>query len=438
MIASPTWTIDDDGLNLGWAGAGIWYNKIAQVNGDFVEAVNEMPRIDRYPEVMEYVFRERMQQDDNINPSDRFAPQLEQGGSIEFPDARDAEIARVFNIIFQFWEEQGYAPEELRTHASNQGNSLIDTINAIFGTQGLFDMCRNADIHPLAQLATVGKGLIEAAIRNLGYSLASGVMGGAAYILSPHMGSALGAASSFFSTVAGIGLVIGFILYYVLPFMPFLYFFFAVGGWIKGIFEAMVGVPLWALAHLRIDGEGLPGPGGSYGYFLIFEIFLRPFMIVLGLLASITIYAAMVKVLNEIFWLVVSNISGHDPLDMTACTITGTTGFAELGQEQYLRGAVDEFFFTVMYAILVYMIGMSCFKLIDQIPNEIMRWMGANVKTFNDERGETADGLMQRITVSGGTMMGKLQGAAQQGSSFFSSAGQGLLKQLKSGDAGGQ
>lgn len=438
LAASDTWNIDEDGLNLGWAGAAIWYNKLAQVNGGFVTALNQPPRIYKYPLIMEYVLEQKLQQDDNINPSDRFKPEMEQGKEIEFQNPNDPELARVFNIGFQYWEERGYGGDALRTHAANQENSFIDTINAIFGTQGLFDMCQNTNIHPLAQMAALGKGLIEAAIRNLGYSLASGVMGGAAYILSPHMGSALGAASGFFSTIAGIGLVIGFLLYYVIPFMPFLYFFFAVGGWVKGIFEAMVGVPLWALAHLRIDGEGLPGPGGSYGYFLILEIFLRPFMIVLGLLASITIYAAMVRVLNDIFYLVVSNIAGHDPVDRNACTITDSTNLFELGQEQYLRGPVDEFFFTVLYAIIVYMIGMSSFKLIDQIPNEIMRWMGANVKTFNDERGETAEGLTQRITIGGGAIMGKLQGAAQQGGSFFSSAGQGLLKQLKSGDNGGQ
>ncbi|MEM6780736.1 MAG: DotA/TraY family protein, partial [Pseudomonadota bacterium] len=431
LQGSPTWNIDPDGLNLGWAGAAIWYNKLAQMNGGFVSASQALPRIHKYPSVMEYVLEQKMQQDDNINPSARFEPQLEQGIAVQFADARDEQLARVFNMIFQFWEEHGYAPEELGSHTRNQNNSLIDAMNAIFGTQGLFDMCRNTDTHPVAQLAAVGKGLIEAAVRNLGFSLASGVMGGAAYILSEHIGAGLSAASGFFSTIAGIGLVIGFILYYIVPFMPFLYFFFAVGGWVKGLFEAMVGVPLWALAHLRIDGEGLPGSSGTYGYFLILEIFLRPFMIMMGLFASITIYSAMVKVLNDIFFLVVSNITGHDPVDRGACTITGSTGLFELGDEMYLRGAIDEFFFTIIYAVIVYMIGMSSFKLIDQIPNEIMRWIGANVKTFNDERAEPAKGLVQRITVGGGAMVGRLQQAASSGTSAVSSGAQGLIEGLR-------
>ena len=48
-------------------------------------------------------------------------------------------------------------------------------------------------------------------------------------------------------------------------------------GWwrnplLRGMTELLVGAPLWALAHLRIDGNGLPGETASNGYFLIFEI----------------------------------------------------------------------------------------------------------------------------------------------------------------------
>src|SRR5690606_4967734 len=117
----------------------------------------------------------------------------------------------------------------------------------IFGTRGLFDMCANTDTHPLAQLSILGKWLIESSIRNMGMSLAFAV-GGALPI--PVAGPALAAISKILLSVASVTLTLGFMLFYVLPFMPFLYFFFAVGGWVKGLFEAMVGVPLWALAHL--------------------------------------------------------------------------------------------------------------------------------------------------------------------------------------------
>ena len=75
----------------------------------------------------------------------------------------------------------------------------------------------------------------------------------------------------------------------------------------------MVGLPLWAIAHLRIDGEGLPGPAAMNGYFLVFEIFVRPILIIFGMIAAVSIFAAQVDVLNVIWKIVSSNLVGHDP-----------------------------------------------------------------------------------------------------------------------------
>ena len=47
------------------------------------------------------------------------------------------------------------------------------------------------------------------------------------------------------------------------------------------------------------------------GIYMIFEIFLRPILIIFGLLAAFIIFSALVKVLNEIFSLVVVNLAGH-------------------------------------------------------------------------------------------------------------------------------
>src|SRR5690606_7974443 len=151
----------------------------------------------------------------------------------------------------------------------------IDAINAIFGTQGLFAMCQNTDTHPLAQLSILGKGLVEASIRNILGGVGFGIVNA---LLPNQIGAFMGAASGMLFSIASITIVMGFMLFYVMPFMPFLYFFFAVGGWIKGLFEAMVGMPLWALAHLRIEEGGLPGSAGMDGYYLLLEIFIRPIL----------------------------------------------------------------------------------------------------------------------------------------------------------------
>jgi hypothetical protein len=354
------------------------------------------------PAVMEYVKREQLQQNqDNPEP---FSSAQSDGKAIQFNSEADRDVANVLSYVYDYWTHEDTAQGN-QTKRTN--NILIDVINAIFGTRGLFDMCRSADSHPLAQLSLLGKGLIEASIRNIG---AGAALGAVSMMSIPYIGNAAGAASSLLLSIASITIAMGFLLFYVLPFLPFLYFFFAVGGWIKTIFEAMVGAPLWALAHLRIDGDGLPGDAAMKGIYMIFEIFLRPILIIFGLLAAFVIFSAMVKVLNEIFSLVVVNLAGHDP---TATAVCGRgTGSSPLGAGEeaidYFRGPIDELFFTVIYAIIVYMIGMSCFKLIDLVPNNILRYMGTDAKTFSDHAIDPTEGMMGKLGVGSSVIAGNI------------------------------
>ncbi len=398
-LAEP---LEDKGY--GWVGAALWYNQIANVNGKFTSAAMNTPQVKVFPYPMVYTCEQNQQQNSETSPKDCNNPNLARGAEVQYESTSQANIAAALNQLSDYWYKD---PADLT------GNVFIDVINAILGTQGLFSMCKNdnADKHPLALLSVLGKGMIEAAIRNLGISLGSGAAG----ILTPYFGPLLSSASSFFTTVASIGILIGFILFYIVPFLPFLYFMFAVGGWVKGLFEAMVGVPLWALAHLRIDGEGLPGDAAINGYFLIFEIFIRPILILFGLIAALLVFGAMVKVLNDIFTIVVSNLSGFDANNGNA-TSCGSNGRSinEPGTVEWMRGPIDELFFTVVYAIMVYMIGMSSFKLIDLIPNNILRWMGQNVQTFNDQAGEPAEGLVSKLSV-GGSVLGDQLGQAASG-----------------------
>lgn len=434
---SDEWDVGDL-MQYGWGGAGIGMNRYALINGGLATAMQGIPRMSLYPDVMERVKKQRLAGDDNTPPADRFNPELEQGGEMEFQASYEKKMAIGFNTIFRYFEDTNYRSDPEQSYTRLSTNAFVDAVNAILGTKGLLDICDNADIHPMAQLTALGKTMVEASIRNMGYSLASSALGGIASMASPHLGAAAKSASQFFSIASSIGLSMGFMLFYLLPFMPFLYFFFAVGGWVKGVFEAMLGLPLWALAHLRIDGDGLPGSGGTYGYFLVLEIFLRPFIIVMGFLASITFFSAMVKVLNDIFHLVVTNVTSSDPeRSEKGCSAPDSTGLDMTGLDDFARGTVDEIFFTVLYVILVYMIGMSSFKLIDSIPNNILRWMGQSVKSFNDERQDPTKNLIRNIMVGGQTISGQLQGAGQQlgqGVSEGTKAIQGLAERAGGGD----
>lgn len=432
QITLGAWQVDQQIKDYGWGGAGIWYNKIAVQNGALVAAIQQAPSITSYPLIMEEYKKQVEIENENLSSSDyypdailRAAPPLPEN----FSGERD--VFPVLNQVYMYWQGAAEQPEDFRT-----SNPFLNGINLILGTEGLFKMCANSEIHPLAQLSSAGKTMIESAIRSY---VASGIFTIASIIPNPFQGAAASMAAMF-SKVASIGLLIGFILFYILPFMPFLYFFFAVGGWVKGIFEAMVAMPLWALAHLRIDGDGIAGDAAIKGYYLIFEIFIRPILIVFGLLAALTVFTAMVKVLNDIFYLAIANTSGHEieggincflsPEQELAASGTATQEVLEARAtaiEQGQRGPIDEFFYTILYAIVVYLAGMACFKMIDKIPNDILRWMNAEVSSFNDNQDDPAEGLVKYIALAGQKLGGTgldglgagLKGSSDQAMKFF-------------------
>ncbi|MCE7887533.1 MAG: hypothetical protein DYH13_08570 [Alphaproteobacteria bacterium PRO2] len=388
-------------LNRGWAGAGIWYNKIAEINGIFATSITSMPYFETYPDVMDQVRRERKKADADLSGKMQFNPNLAEGRPVTLAcPANCLEIAKLMNDFFNWWNKDD--PDMEKASKTVSGSVINDVIGAIFGMSGLMEMRGdNAHIHPLAQLAAVGRSLVDSAIINIGGSTITAGAGGLLRLLDSHTGPLASYASGMMMTIAMLAMTIGFILFYVLPFLPFLYFFFAFGTWIKSIFEAMVGAPLWALAHLRIDGEGLPGDSASSGYFLIFEIFVRPILTVFGLVAAVLIFTAQVRMLNVLWELVTSSLTGFE-----GWTETGPGAQQKVNYPGYIykvlpQNKIDEFFYTVVYAIIVYMMATASFKLIDKIPDQILRYMGAGVSAFSDINPDPTEGLTKYAAYGG-------------------------------------
>lgn len=380
----------------GWAGAAIWYNTIAEMNGAVTAALLGTPTITRYPEVMRYVEEANRKQSKVGQASQRYDPGGIGRNEVKFSRAFEYDIARALNNAYKIFDNNNIdeTPQTKKT-----GTMLIDGINMLFGTTGIYDIRQNKAINPLAQLSSLGRAMVEQAIRNfgsaIGVSLGEGLIG-----LITDKKTGLDAINNFLETVATIGILIGFILYYVLPFMPFIYFFFSVGEWAKSIFEGIVAMPLWALAHLTIDGQGLPGQNAANGYYLILEIFLRPILMFAGLIGSLMAFTTMVQVLNGVFDVAVLNVGGRDVMKpATPASI------------EYYRGPVDKFFFTILYTVLCYMIGLSCFKMIDNVPLTVLRWMGVGVQTYQQLSGNQnpAEKLAGNIYSSGAQTMGQIQ-----------------------------
>ncbi|HNQ91602.1 MAG TPA: DotA/TraY family protein [Alphaproteobacteria bacterium] len=414
--SAAKYQIPVDQLARGWAGAGMWYNHIASINGTLSGAAWKTPQISRWPLIQTNILIQKKMNNEGSTVGDMTAPNKGKESAIQTErGSQEVAAAGALYRIDMAWmgASMGLKPKS--------GNFIFNALNWLFGTQGLFDLKDpvNQTAHPLALMKGLGSGLVEASIRNLGLAL-GGQIG--QIFAGEELGPALGGASSMLYTVATMTLTAGFLLNYVLPFFPFVYFFFAVGNWIKGIFEALVGVPLWALAHIRIDGDGLPGSAALNGYFLIFEIFLRPILIVFGLIAAVSIFAAMAIVFNSIFDIAVYNVGGTN-MSQTVCG-----GPVDANLMESVRGPIDQFFYTVMYAVIMYIMALSSFKLIDLIPNKIMRWMGATVDTFGDMAGDPAQNLTNYAAIGGSQITESLVGSMQKGVGAVGKGVEGIKK----------
>ncbi|MBL4589838.1 MAG: DotA/TraY family protein [Alphaproteobacteria bacterium] len=387
-IAPSPFAVSAVDLNRGWATAGIWYNKLSEWNGDVITGVAALPLLDKYPEVMETTKSYKISANPNTDPLGIFKPIADGTGNVQYENENSRQIATVLNDAYDYWNADGAG--DIRSVAS-KANPLEGGLAAIFGLTPILTIRDQDHVHPLAQLAGIGRTLIENAITNLTLAAGASFMAGTLGAANNSMSYAFSGMSGFFVALSFVGILLGVVLFYILPFMPFLYTFFAVSGWIKSIFEGMVGVPLWALSHLKIKGDGLLSREATAGYYLLLEIFIRPTLILFGLVASTAIFAASVTVLNSVFDLVTDQITG---VGLQQATINNPLTMG------YYRNNVDQFFFLVMYIIIVYLMGTSAFKLVDQIPHSVIRWVNAGVKSFGDMAKDPAEGLYQYASMA--------------------------------------
>ncbi len=87
---------------------------------------------------------------------------------------------------------------------------------------------------------------------------------------------------------------------FVLPLIPWLMFLAGVLGWLVLVCEAVIALPLWMLAHMTYEGEGLHGRA-SEGYSLLFSVLFRPTLMVIGLFLGGFIFTAASWLVRQTF-----------------------------------------------------------------------------------------------------------------------------------------
>jgi conjugal transfer/type IV secretion protein DotA/TraY len=146
--------------------------------------------------------------------------------------------------------------------------------------------------------------------------------------------------------------VFGVTLSIYLPMVPFVVWFGAVINWLVVVAEGIVAAPLWAIAHLGVDGEGL-GQRSMHGYLFLLNMCIRPFLMVIGFFVGGGLLQVGGTFLTDGFSVAVAN-SQFD-------SVTGI--FSVLG------------YFWLFIQLCLTLVH-NCFNLIVLLPDQVIAWVG--------------------------------------------------------------
>ena len=234
-------------------------------------------------------------------------------------------------------ESEGYISAALRAI----GGKIQEVQAALIG---FFDPGRDQD--PMVGLISAGSSLILFGFVMLGASMI-GVR--VAVVMVP-----------FFSVIFAAGATLSF----VLPMMPFFYWVLGVTGYFLLVAEAIVAVSLWALAHMRMDGDGISGQAGQKGWLMLLALLMTPVLMVFGFLLGMAIFRVSSDLISAGMFFAVSGASG------LANPITALIGIVA---------------FSIMIVSAYIFILERSFSLISEFPNRVMQWMGEGIQIGGGE-----------------------------------------------------
>lgn len=390
------------GKKYGWASAGSIMMSLAHVNNLISMAVNSPPTSTSLPRLM-------------VNPmADPYMrnSSLEEGGFLSnvqswFGLETKTDATKKMNVILNkanTWfidrirdpaPSGGTIAEATHTSPSawraalagrDSGNTTDIDMSSGSSIQSFllsFVQMNNENMNPLSQIVNIGGSL---------FVMAGGIIT-AGLIANFWVPGTLSLAMSI-----GIPMILGaYLLAVVLPFSLFANFMFAVIEWAISVFEAVVGMPLWALSFISVSGEGV-GEKAMNGALMLFEIMLRPTIIVIVAVGTMVIFAASVHFFNKAFTLFMKSY-----FDST---------------DGVVKNMLVVFGSIFMYVMTVYSIGNACFKLIGEIANKFGRWAGL-------PGGFSGAMKFEMSTLAGAAVMGAV---AKMGSSVGGAVGGAMDK----------
>jgi hypothetical protein len=153
----------------------------------------------------------------------------------------------------------------------------------------------------------------------------------------------------------GLGLV------FVVPFIPFVRFLIGALVWLLNVFEAVLAMPIVALAHLNPTGDGISGSAAKQAYRLWLALMIRPLFTLTGLVVGF--------VLLEV------------GLGLASASLTSFVDDGAVGNTGMM--IIANLALVLMFDVFAYAITNAAFKGITWLPDQALRWISPFVATEN-------------------------------------------------------
>lgn len=309
-------------------------------------------------------------------------------------------LLQIFNVYLdglnKLWKKYvGATQNEITSTGSGGGESIASGVSNQLKKSFHMGDIRNEGYNPIIVLMDLGNDILNAvtAMWVVAILVTTVLVGVASFcsMTNPWGFAAENAVSwlkSVMMLISSLLLLPGCILSYYVPFYPFLVYIFAAVGWIVMVIEGMAAAPLVCVGITHPEGHDFLGKG-EQALMLFLGIFLRPALMVIGLLAAMLTSFVAFKMLTNQFTSLLSSLM----------TSTGAMNNSFLA-------LISGVLLMVVFGFMVMELIEQCYKLIYQLPNYILKWIGGPAST-GEEYGQMAAQLKGAVG-SGASSFGKL------------------------------
>ncbi|MEE9451948.1 MAG: DotA/TraY family protein, partial [Gammaproteobacteria bacterium] len=251
-------------------------------------------------------------------------------------------------------------------------------------------------VNPMVGLTLVGNMLIDQSVMIWQGSLTLFAMSAGGIAIAPQVFAIMAMAGPVLLGVLLAMFTAGLTLAYYIPLLPYIFFILGAVSWMIAVIEAMVAAPLVALGIMHPEGNSeLFGKAGDSALPLLFNLFLRPTMMVIGYVGAILLSYAAIQLL-------------HFSIGRAMTPIVGMGSLVPGLEMLSFSGIAKAIALLCVYVIMHVVLLEKSFSLIYILPDQVLRWVFSG---FRDDRAADTP-----------QMAGKVSGALSQGASQISSA----------------